>query len=369
MEEKLKILANNIVNNSIKVKKGDKVLINCQTLTPEILVNKIVELIYKKEAMAEVIYKSTTTNNIIINNIHDEYLDFKKEILNNYDLKFDAFISILYNENDYEQSDLNFDNIVKMQKKFKTENNTITNERRWVLLEYPSKLDAHKASMSSEKYTEFSFNSMTFDYTKLSIDVVPLYELMKKTNKVHITGEGTDITFSIKDIPVIPCVGECNLPDGEIYTAPIKDSVNGYISYNTSTNYRSDTFKNIKLEFKDGKIINASSDTNSDKLNKILDSDEGARYIGEFAIGLNPYITKDMGNILFDEKIIGSIHLTPGAAYKDAYNGNDSVVHMDIVLIQTPEYGGGNIYFDDILIRKNGEFVLDTLKHLNYNNK
>jgi aminopeptidase len=194
-----------------------------------------------------------------------------------------------------------------------------------------------------------------------------LVELMDKTDRVRLVGKGTDLSFSIKGIPAIKCAGEMNIPDGEVYTAPVKKSVNGVIQYNTPTEYQGKSFENVRLEFKDGKIINATGN-DTEGINKIFDTDSGARYVGEFAIGVNPYITKAMKNILFDEKIRGSIHFTPGNAYDDADNGNRSAIHWDLVLIQTEEYGGGEIYFDDVLIRKNGVFVLDELKCLNPEN-
>jgi len=221
--------------------------------------------------------------------------------------------------------------------------------------------------MSTEAFENFYFDVCNLDYGKMDQAMSPLVELMNKTDKVRITGEGTNLTFSIKDIPAIKCAGELNIPDGEVYTAPVKNSVNGMISYNTSSPYQGFTFEKIKLTFKDGKIIEAIAN-DTDRLNKILDTDEGARYIGEFAIGVNPFIQNPMQDILFDEKIDGSFHFTPGQCYDDAYNSNKSSVHWDIVNIQRPEYGGGNIYFDDVLIRKDGRFVIDELKGLNPEN-
>jgi aminopeptidase len=189
---------------------------------------------------------------------------------------------------------------------------------------------------------------------------------MEKTDKVRVTGKNTDITFSIKGMPIIPCTGEKNIPDGEIYTAPLRNSVNGVITYNTPSPYQGNVYQNVSLTFKDGKIIEARADNDIEALNQIFDADAGSRYVGEFSLGLNPKILDPMGDILFDEKIIGSIHFTPGRAYKDSYNGNDSSIHWDMVLIQREEYGGGDIYFDDKLIRHNGLFVLDELKSLNY---
>ena len=194
-----------------------------------------------------------------------------------------------------------------------------------------------------------------------------LVNLMNKTDKVRIVAKNTDISFSIKGIPAVKCAGEMNIPDGEVYSAPVKESVNGYITYNTPSEYQGFTYENVRLEFENGKIVKATAN-DTERINKVFNSDEGAKYIGEFAIGANPYILKPMNNILFDEKIMGSIHFTPGNAYDDADNGNRSSVHWDLVLIQTEQYGGGEIYFDDVLIRKNGLFVIDELKCLNPEN-
>ena len=116
-----------------------------------------------------------------------------------------------------------------------------------------------------------------------------------------------------------------------------------------------------------GKIVKATAN-DTERINKVFDTDEGARYVGEFAIGINPYILKPMNDILFDEKIMGSIHFTPGNCYDNAYNGNHSAIHWDLVMIQTPEYGGGEIWFDDVLIRKDGRFVIPELQGLNPEN-
>jgi aminopeptidase len=196
----------------------------------------------------------------------------------------------------------------------------------------------------------------------------PLEKLMESADQVRITGPDTDLTFSIKGLPAIPCAGEMNIPDGEIFTAPVRESVNGIITYNTPAVYQGLTYEGIRLEFKDGKIIKATSSNDTERLNQTLNTDEGARFIGEFSIGVNPYILKPMKDTLFDEKICGSIHFTPGQAYQECDNGNRSAIHWDLVLIQRPEYGGGEIYFDGKLIRKDGRFVLAELEGLNPEN-
>jgi aminopeptidase len=192
----------------------------------------------------------------------------------------------------------------------------------------------------------------------------PLKARMERTDRVKLVGPGTELEFSIKGIPAIKCAGNLNIPDGECYTAPVRDSVNGTISFNTPSVYQGFTYENIRFEFQNGKIVKATAN-DSGRLNAVLDTDEGARYIGEFSLGFNPYILKPMKDTLFDEKIAGSFHFTPGNAYKDADNGNRSAIHWDLVQIQRPDYGGGEIYFDGELIRKDGLFVVDDLKGLN----
>ena len=234
---------------------------------------------------------------------------------------------------------------------------------RWVVLRWPTASMAQAAGMSTEAFEDFYFQVCAgVDYAQMAEAMKPLHALMDSTDRVHITGPGTDLTFSKKGIATVPCAGECNVPDGEIFTCPIRDSVNGVIQYNCETLYRGTIFNNIRLVFKDGKIVEATAGGETAKLNEILDADEGARYIGEWSLAFNPYILKPMKDILFDEKIAGSFHLTPGQAYEEADNGNRSQVHWDMVCIQRPEYGGGEIYFDDVLVRKDGLFTLPELQ-------
>lgn len=241
------------------------------------------------------------------------------------------------------------------------------NKTKWVVLRYPNNAMAQLANTSLEAFEDFYYDVCTLDYKKMSEAMTPLVDLMNRTDKVRVTGKNTDITFSIKDIPAIKCDGERNIPDGEVYTAPVRESMNGIISYNTPSEEQGFTYENIVFEIKDGKIINATAN-NNERINELLDTDDSARYFGEFAIGVNPYILHPMKDTLFDEKISGSIHLTPGASYEDAFNGNKSAIHWDLVFIQRPEYGGGEIWFDDVLIRKDGLFVLPELQGLNPEN-
>lgn len=236
---------------------------------------------------------------------------------------------------------------------------------RWVVLRWPSPSMAQLAQMSTEAFEDFYFNVCTMDYARMSRAMQALKQRMEKTDRVHLKGPGeTDLTFSIKGIPAVACDGKMNIPDGEVFTAPVRTSINGVICFNAPTLYRGTTHDNVRLVFRDGRVVEATS-TSTAKLNEVLDADEGARYTGEFAIGFNPYILRPMKDILFDEKIAGSIHLTPGKCYDEASNGNHSEIHWDMVLIQRPDYGGGEMHFDGQLVRKDGLFVVDDLKPLN----
>jgi aminopeptidase len=237
----------------------------------------------------------------------------------------------------------------------------------WVVLRFPNGSMAQQAGMSTEAFEDFYFDVCTMDYARMSHAMEALREYMEKTDRVRLVGPNTELEFSIKGIPAIPCGGEFNIPDGECFTAPVRDSVNGKIRFNAATIYQGVPFHDVEFRFKNGRIIEATADK-TERLNEILDTDEGARYIGEFSLGFNPLIKKPMLDILFDEKIAGSFHFTPGNAYEQADNGNRSQVHWDLVMIQTPEYGGGKIYFDNVLIRDNGRFVVPQLFSLNPEN-
>ena len=235
---------------------------------------------------------------------------------------------------------------------------------RWCVLRWPSPSMAQGAGMSTEAFEDLYFDVCTMDYRKMARAMVPLEQRMQKADAVRIKGPGTDLSFSIKRIGAKMCKGDRNIPDGEVFSCPVKTSINGRIQFNTPTIYAGTKFENVCLEFKAGKVVNATSN-NTRRLNEILDTDPGARYTGEFSLGFNPYILNPMCDILFDEKIAGSLHLTPGQAYEECDNGNRSSVHWDMVLIQRPEWGGGEIWFDGELIRKNGQFLPRDLKPLN----
>lgn len=361
-------LAKNLINYSCELKKGEKVLIEAIGLeTP--LVTELVKEAYIAGAIPFVTIKDKEVDRAILMNCSKEQLEMMAKYEAQRMSDMDAYIGVRAGNNITETSDVPGENMsMNMKYLWNPVHGAIrVPKTKWVVLRYPNYAMAQSAGSSTEAFEDFYFNVCNLDYSKMSKAMDSLVTLMEKTDKVRIAGPSTDLSFSIKGIPAIKCDGRLNIPDGEVYTAPVKDSVNGVISYNTPAVYNGFTFENIKLEFKDGKIINATANDN-ERINKIFDTDDGSRFVGEFAIGVNPYILKPMKDTLFDEKIAGSIHFTPGASYDDAFNGNKSSVHWDLVFIQRPEYGGGEIYFDDVLIRKDGLFVIDELKGLNPQN-
>jgi aminopeptidase len=238
------------------------------------------------------------------------------------------------------------------------------NKTKWVVLRWPTPAMAQQAQMSTEAFEDYYFKVCTLDYARMIPGMKALKALMDRTDRVHLKGPGTDLQFSIKGIGSIMCGGDRNIPDGEVFSCPVKDSVEGCVTFNAPTIYQGTAFDSIRLEFSQGRIVNASAN-NTKKLNEILDSDEGARFIGEFSLGFNPHILHPMRDILFDEKIAGSFHFTPGQAYETAGNGNKSRIHWDMVNIQRKDYGGGEVWFDGKLIRKDGLFVVPALEKLN----
>lgn len=283
--------------------------------------------------------------------------------------EMDAYIGIRGGSNSYEQADVPADRMrIFMQHYNKPVHSEIRVPKlRWVVLRYPTASMAQLAETSVEAFEDHYFNVCCLDYQKMSHAMDALVKRMEATDQVRIVGSGTDLRFSIKGMPAIKCDGRLNIPDGEVFSAPIKDSVNGVIRYNTPSLYQGNVFEHTCLHFENGKIVKAES-SNTALSNQIFDTDEGARYVGEFAIGVNPHITKAIKDTLFDEKIAGSFHFTPGNCYDECPNGNKSAIHWDLVCIQTPEYGGGEMYFDGELVRKDGLFVVDELKGLNPEN-
>lgn len=366
-DPRLQKMAYGLINYSVKLQPGEKILIEVIDAGVPLAL-EVVKEVYRVGGVPFTIVRDKRLDRQIMLGATRGQLDRMAQ----YELvqmkEMDAYIGIRGAENANETADVSGE----QHQLFMTHySRPVVEERvnntKWCVMRYPSPSMAQSANMSTEAFEDFYFDVCTLDYGKMARAMGPLKELMENTDQVRLVGKGTDLSFSIKGLPAIPCAGEMNIPDGEIFTAPVRDSVNGVITYNTPAVYQGLTYEQIRLEFQNGKIIKATSNER-EKLNQVFDTDEGARFIGEFSIGVNPYILKPMKDTLFDEKICGSIHFTPGQAYQECDNGNRSAIHWDLVLIQQPEFGGGEIYFDGQMIRKDGRFTLSELEALNPEN-
>ena len=367
MDNNVKKLADLLVNYSCDLQAGEKILIDYEGTVTKPLVRQLVKEVYAKGGIPFIAHRDSQITRELLLHCNEEQMQFQAAIDLEKMKNMDAYIAIRAGENISELADVPSDKMKIYNESTHELLEYRVNNTKWVVLRYPSPSMAQQACMSQEAFEEFYFKVCTLDYKRMGDAMECLVKLMNKTDKVRLIAKDTDLTFSIKDIGAVKCCGERNIPDGEVYSAPVKNSMNGYISYNTPSLEDGFTFENIRFDIENGKIIKATCN-NNERINNLLDTDEGSRYFGEFAIGVNPYVLTPMKDTLFDEKIAGSIHLTPGMCYEDAYNGNTSAVHWDLVLIQRPEYGGGEIWFDNVLIRKDGIFVIPELECLNPEN-
>lgn len=356
-------LARLLVRYSTSLRKGEKVLLDMIDIPDEFTV-ELLRAARQQGATPIVEVRHNKVTREVMRGTDPRHAGLVRDIELSRMKKMQAYIAIRGSHNASETSDVPSDRLLLYSKTMRPLLNYRVNKTKWVVLRWPTSAMAQSANLSTEAFEDFYFDVCTMDYPKMARAMVPLVDLMKKTDRVQLKGPGTDLVFSIKGIGAKACDGLRNIPDGEVFSCPVKDSVQGQIQFNTPTIYSGTKFENVRLQFRDGKIVDATAN-NAKKLNEILDTDAGARYIGEFSLGFNPYILNPMCDILFDEKIAGSLHFTPGQAYEECDNGNRSAVHWDMVLIQRPEWGGGEIWFDGKLIRKNGVFVAKELKRLN----
>ncbi|GGG89557.1 aminopeptidase [Paenibacillus radicis (ex Gao et al. 2016)] len=367
-DARLQKLASNLAGYSIDVQPGDNVLIDMIGAERE-LAKCLIKEVTKRGGRPFVETSDRSVLRSMLKHATKEQLELWGQLDLERMKQMQGYIGVRAGENANEMADVPDD---KMKLYDQLYMNPVHMEERvkrtkWVVLRYPNPSMAQLAKMSTEAFEDFYFDVCNLDYSKMDRAMDPLQALMQRTDRVRIVSPGTDLTFSIKGIGAKKCSGHRNIPDGEVFSAPVRDSVQGKITYNSPSVYSGVSFQNISFTFENGKIVEATSN-DTKRLNEILDADEGARYIGEFAIGFNPYILHPMNDILFDEKIAGSLHFTPGQAYEETDNGNRSSIHWDLVLIQRPDYGGGEIYFDNVLIRKDGVFVLPELEGLNSEN-
>ena len=356
-------LAKLLIEYSTELKNGEHVLLDMSDVPDEFSI-ELMRAARAVGAIPVVEARHTRLTREVLRGTNERHARLVRDLELFRMRKMQAYIAVRGSENASENADVASERMALHSRITRPVLNYRVNKTRWCVLRWPTPSMAQGAGMSTEAFENLYFDVCTMDYRKMARAMEPLERRMKKTDRVHIKGPGTDLAFSIKGIGAKMCRGDRNIPDGEVYSCPVKDSINGHIQFNAPTLYSGTKFENVRLEFRDGKVVKAVS-SNTKRLNEILDTDPGARYTGEFSLGFNPFILNPMCDILFDEKIAGSLHLTPGQAYEDCNNGNRSAVHWDMVLIQRPDWGGGEIWFDGELIRKNGLFLPKDLKPLN----
>lgn len=360
-------LANILVSHSTRIQPKENVLIECFDLDDDTLARLLIKKSAQRGAFPLVSLRSNRILRDLVRNASTEQMRFWGECDSKRMQGIQVYFGLRGARNINELSDVPeekqalYNSLYQKPVHF---DRRITHTR-WCVLRLPGPGMAQQASMSTEAFEDFYFDVCTLDYSLLATALRPLVERMKAARKVRITGPHTDLRFSIEGIPVVPCFGERNIPDGEVFTAPVRNSIEGYVQFNTPTIYMGSSFDGVRLEFQAGRITRADCSAGDvEKLRRIFATDEGAAYAGEWSIGCHPRILHPMRDILFDEKIAGSFHLTPGNAYEEADNGNRSKIHWDLVQIQRPDYGGGRIEFDGVPIRVDGRFTDPELQPL-----
>ncbi len=270
----------------------------------------------------------------------------------------DAYVRIVADDNLRSLAEIDPRKMTERSKLIRPLMDPMIDSDRWILTYYPTDAMAQEAGMSLSALRDFYFDSVLVDYKKMEKELKKLEKVMDEGAMVHVVGRMTDLHVNIKGRLAQACFGERNIPDGECFLAPVTNGVNGEVYFELPTLAYGHEVSGIHLEFKDGKVINAKAERGEEALLKMLETDPGARYLGEFAIGANFNITRGMLNTLFDEKIGGTIHMALGRAYKEKRGGgeNESAIHWDIVKdMRTP---GSVLRIDDKVVLKEGRLLV-----------
>lgn len=359
-------LAHLLVNYSVALKPGESCLIQAVDVPVE-MVEALVEAVYNAGGYPQVRLLSERLHRVMLAQASEESLQRQADAEGYQMERMDAFIGIRGHQNPLETALISDNRHALYMKRFNHPVHHLIRipKTKWVVLRYPTPTMAYQAGLPTEDFESFYYAvTAEVDYGRMSRAMDSACAYIDQADQVRIIGPGTNLSFSIKGMGSVKCDGHRNIPDGEIYTAPVRDSVEGKITYNVPSTYQGYTYRDITFVFRQGKIVEAGAN-NTGRINALLDTDRGSRYIGEFALGVNPGIINPMDETLFDEKIMGSFHFTPGAAYASCDNGNESAIHWDLVSIQRPETGGGEIWMDGELIRKDGLFVHEAFLGLN----
>ena len=363
----IKKYADVLVNYSTKVSKGDLAIIYARGYEAQPLIKEIYKACLLNGANPIVRTSMDELAETFIKFANDEQLSYIDEMSKLEVEKADVMIFIGAPNNVKNMANADPKKLAKRSKAThpilsRRLERSAKNQMRWVIADYPTNALAQEASMSLEEYSEFLINSCYLDldnpvkkWEEIDKEQKRIAEILNKTSKIRFVGERTDVTFSTAGRKWVPCSGNMNFPDGEIFTSPVEDSANGTIYFDFPQNYHGSCAKEVFIELKDGKVVEAKAEFGNEFLQSMLNTDQGAKFVGEIAIGTNERIQNVTGNILFDEKIGGSIHVAFGASYPEAGGKNQSGLHWDMIKNMK---NSGKIYADDKLIYENGKFII-----------
>ncbi len=363
----IKKLIDVLFDHSLKIKEGEWLLIEGTGTCALPLMEELMHEAHKRGVRPFYRISDGRLNEVYIRSADEEMLKTDQQAQLTLMEKIDCWIGIRGIENIYALKNVDEKSLL-LYNQMITEpvHLNVRTKKRWVLLNYPSPSLAQSTKMTTREYEELWLKSSALNYSRLRELAAPLEELFEKTDQVHIKSSRMDFKLSISGMPYELCVGEKNIPDGEIFTAPVLDTPSGEYFCQATNFHSGNEWSGIRFKFEKGKVVEIDCETgNVNKLRRLIFDTPGAQYIGEFALGFNPYIRNPSADGLFTEKVAGSFHTALGNSYEDCGNGNKSPIHWDIVNILTPEFGGGEIYFDGVLIQKDGKFVLPELEVLN----
>ena len=366
MDIRVEKLADLLVNYSIEVRKGDNIVIEGNTLS-EPLVKAVYAKVLQAGGNPLLMVQPTGAEEIYYKYASEEQLQHvpppEKLIIETYDARIvawgigntraltsvDPAKTVMHSRS---RRDLMK---IALQRE-------ASGELRWVVALYPTNAPAQDAEMSLSEYEDFVYGACMPDmddpigyWRRFSVRQQKIVDWLKGKKRVHVTGLDTDLTLNIEGRKFINCDGKNNMPDGEVFTGPVEDSMQGNVYFSYPAIYDDREVTGVRLWFENGKVVRASAEKNEQFLLKTLDTDDGARYVGEFAIGTNEGITRFTRQILFDEKINGSFHMALGTGFPETGSCNESAIHWDMVCDLRQ---GGEIRVDDELLYKDGKFVL-----------
>ena len=360
-DPRIEKLADILVNYSNEIKADEQVLIILYGAEGMPLALEIYKKCVQNGAHPRFELRENVFSRVFMENANKKQLNFLPKWQLDAAEATDAMFQIICDRNNMELAHIDQKLMIERRKATKPLSD-ILHKKRWVLFEYPTNLGANNAGKSLEAWEDFVFNACLVDWEEISREQDVLKKIMEETDEVHLVADGTDLKVNIAGIPAIKCCGKQNMPDGEVFTAPQKNGVNGFITFNTPSMYMNKSFNWIKLWFENGKVVKTDSDNKKD-LDEILNTDEGAKYVGEFSFGTNKNIQNPAKSILFDEKIGGSNHMALGKCYEEAPNGNDSAIHWDMIIRH--KEAKGKVYMDGELFQENGVWVHPDMQKFN----